>query len=76
MNGKITWDEYAQNYLMDLRDNPDAYNWMFVAAEDSETLEVILVCYEKNVQHCHRRLLAEEIVRTFPQVEYKGELKL
>ena len=73
-NGKISWQEYAQNYLMDIRDSADAYNWMFVAAEDAKHLEVILVCFEKDANHCHRTLLANEIVRTFSDVDYKGEL--
>ena len=72
--GLISWEEYAQNYLMDIRDDSDAYNFMFNVAEDSKNLEVILVCFEKDANHCHRTLLANEIVRTFKDVEYKGEL--
>ena len=74
---KITWEEYKHTYLMDLRDSAEAYHWMRNAAEDTENFEVILVCFEKitpSKPHCHRVLLAEEILRLFPNVEYKGEL--
>ena len=74
MDKKIPWEEYKHTYLMDLRDSVEAYHWMRNAAEDTENFEVILVCFEKDAGHCHRTLLAEEIVRTFPNVEFKGEL--
>ena len=69
----ITWDEYAQNYLMDL-DDPFALNWMFRVAQDSKRANVVLICFEKDASHCHRTLLANEIVRRHSDVDYRGEL--
>ena len=71
-NGRISWEEHAQNYLIDLRGSDDALQWMFETAMDAKDHEVILVCFEKDTKHCHRTLLAQEIVRKFPYVEYKG----
>jgi len=42
-------------------------------AQEAKIGNILLVCYEKDATHCHRRLLAEEIARRFG-VEYKGEL--
>lgn len=73
-NGKITWKEYAERYLKELNNNEYAFAWMNELAFDSQTLEIVLVCFEKDAEHCHRTLLAKEIVRHFPFVDFRGEL--
>lgn len=73
--GKISWGEYAQNYLMDLKDSEEAFEWMFKVAKRTKNHDVVLICYEKDASHCHRTLLASEMARQFKGlIEYKGEL--
>lgn len=67
------WELYKHLYLERLGEK-SALKWMEQVAEDSKTVEVILVCFEKDAEHCHRTLLAKEIVKHFPFVDYRGEL--
>jgi uncharacterized protein YeaO (DUF488 family) len=53
---------------------PKAKRWMEKRAQEAKIGNILLVCYEKDATHCHRRLLAEEIAKRF-DVEYKGELQ-
>jgi len=68
------WAYYEKRYK-ELLATPEAHKWMETRAQEAEIGNVLLVCYEKDATHCHRRLLAEEIARRFG-VEYKGELPL
>lgn len=72
-SGEITWEEYERVYRENmplLMGTP----WMEKRAKEAQQgHHVILVCYEKDATHCHRRLLAEEIAKRFG-AEYKGEL--
>jgi len=70
--GKINWDVYSLCYLTEIN-NFTSRQWMEKRAEEARVGNVLLVCYEKDATHCHRRLLAEEIAKRFG-VEYKGEL--
>jgi len=71
--GKLDWNGYEAIYLRKI-DAPNAREWMRKRAEESQQgHNVILVCFEKSPEHCHRRLLAETIARQFG-AEYKGEL--
>lgn len=65
------WEIYKSNYFYCLTEKSVA--WMEQRAWEAKIGNVLLVCYEKDSTHCHRRLLAEEISRRF-SVEYKGEL--
>jgi len=67
------WDSYEFHYLEKLK-GKTAEHWMIHRAQEAKNGNILLVCYEKNAQHCHRRLLAEEIAKRFG-VEYKGELE-
>lgn len=70
--GKMTWEEYEKMYREGvglLTGTP----WMQKRAEEAKNDIVILVCYEKDASHCHRRLLAEEIAKRF-DAKYEGEL--
>lgn len=70
------WPQYRENYLTQIRLSKEADLWMETAAEESLLHDVLLVCYEKDYLHCHRTLLAEEIVRRHPEVNYVGDLQL
>lgn len=69
------WEGYEREYLKRLHSQEDAKAWMQSVAEKSKEINVVLVCYEKDASHCHRTLLAQEIARRFPFVEFKGELE-
>jgi len=66
------WTTYERLYLQQL--DYVAEDWMDRRSHEAKLGNILLVCFEKNAQHCHRRLLAEEIARRF-DVEYKGELE-
>jgi len=67
------WQAYEQRYLLGIRHYWDARVWMEKRASEAKIGNILLVCYERDPAHCHRRLLAEEMARRFG-VEYKGEL--
>ena len=70
--GVITWEEYAKWYSIRLSSD-EAQSWMEKRAGEAKIGNILLVCFEKDPAHCHRRLLAEEIARRFG-AEYKGEV--
>ena len=70
------WKEYEENYVFQLGLDKDAHEWIQRVAEEALFQDVVLVCYEKDYLHCHRHLLAQEIVRLHPEVCYVGELRL
>jgi len=73
-NNDLSWESYCRHYEDKLA-TEEAKAWMQKRAEESrQGHNVILVCYEKNPEQCHRRLLAESIAAHFG-VEYKGELQ-
>ena len=67
------WPTYAQLYLDEIQTRDSAIEWMEKRAGEAKIGNILLVCYEKDHTHCHRRLLAEEIARRFG-AEYKGEV--
>jgi len=71
--GVVSWDDYKIIYLRKI-DCPNGIEWMEKRAQEAKVGNILLVCYEKDSAHCHRRLLAEEIAKRFG-VEYKGELE-
>jgi len=71
----ISWESYCHHYEDKLA-KKEAQAWMQKKAEEANRgHNVILVCFEKSPEHCHRRLLAETIAKQFG-AEYKGELSL
>jgi uncharacterized protein YeaO (DUF488 family) len=73
-NNDLSWESYCRHYEDKLA-TEEAKAWMQKRAEESrQGHNVILVCYEKDPEQCHRRLLAEAIAARFG-VEYKGELQ-
>lgn len=76
-HGQTDWNGYEQGYLAQLESDA-AYEWMEDVLPDLEDgLHVILICFEKDASHCHRRLLAEKMKREFPnEVDYRGEISL
>jgi len=73
-NNDLSWESYCRHYEDKLA-TEEAKAWMQKRADESrQGHNVILVCYEKDPEQCHRRLLAEYITAHFG-VEYKGELQ-
>lgn len=69
-NGKIASDYFAKCYLKYLSDNEecikDIVSWMSQCSKD-----VVLCCYEKSHEFCHRHILADFISRRWTKVEEK-----
>ena len=65
------WEIYKSNYFYCLTEK--SFAWMEKRAGEAKIGNILLVCFEKDPAHCHRRLLAEEIARRFG-AEYKGEV--
>lgn len=72
-DGAITWEGYRDAYLASLEIDETSRTWMQNVAKKAHDHNIVLVCYEKSPEHCHRRLLAE-FIRDNYGVEYKGEL--
>jgi len=70
-SGRMSWETYTDWYHGILTSSA-AQKWMEKRAQEAKIGNILLVCYEKDASHCHRRLLAEEISRRF-RAEYKGE---
>jgi len=71
------WSEYEKAYLFKITTNADSVAWMLKRAEEAIIGNILLVCFEKDSNHCHRRLLAERIAQ-IPAIngksaEYRGE---
>jgi uncharacterized protein (DUF488 family) len=47
---------------------------MKICALYAKDANVVLICFEKSNEKCHRRLLAERIKELYPEVDYKGEV--
>ena len=61
-SGRITWDQYTEQYNFLL----DNCKWLLskikeMAMED----DVVLVCYEKPEDNCHRNLVAERLIEQY-----------
>jgi len=68
------WSAYERYYNALVLKQSEAMKWMEKRAQEAKTGNILLVCFEKDATHCHRRLLAVEIARRFG-IEYKGELE-
>lgn len=68
------WLGYEREYLKRLHGQEDAKAWIQKVADKSQGTNIVLVCYEKDASRCHRTLLAKEIARRFPNVDFRGEL--
>jgi hypothetical protein len=62
------WKKYASRFekLMDERGVPAV-----LEREPSQKYPTCLLCSESTAEHCHRRLVAERLARTWPDVEVR-----
>lgn len=61
--GEINKEQYAEEYLEFLKQlekecNLDIYEW-YLTIEKKENKEVVLLCYEKGEDFCHRHILSK-----------------
>jgi uncharacterized protein YeaO (DUF488 family) len=76
---ELLWQKYAEYYLNQIRLNPEAQKWIQSRSAEAIINNILLVCFEKDPAHCHRRLLAEEIVSlanplvNSKHAEYRGD---
>jgi uncharacterized protein YeaO (DUF488 family) len=70
-NGKITQEQYEEEYhrLMVKSYNENREEWNKLLSRD----RVVLVCFCRSGDFCHRYLLAKYLVKL--GAEYKGEIK-
>lgn len=66
------WDLYKRLYLERLYSRR-AVRWMKEVGERAKTKNVVFVCYEKDAEHCHRTLLAQNVAK-WSGCEYGGDL--
>jgi uncharacterized protein YeaO (DUF488 family) len=60
--GQISWEEFEKEYYKELSLNENQANVRLIAQNILDLgQDVCIVCYEKDIKHCHRRLLAEYI---------------
>ena len=74
VGNRKAWNAYKKAYEKQL-ETEEAQEWMQRVADESLWQDVVLVCYERSPDRCHRSLLAKEI-RRHPGVNYVGELSL
>ena len=61
-SGKITWDQYTVQYNRILSGS----KWLLVKlVEMAKEDDVVLICYEKVDDNCHRTLIAEYLIEHF-----------
>lgn len=64
-NGKLTWEEYEERYLKEIRNKEDNLRGSNDIRELRGIIEreevITLLCAEKEDTYCHRRLLKEYI---------------
>jgi uncharacterized protein (DUF488 family) len=63
---KGDWEQYVSRFeaLMDERDIPAALDRSIF-----ESVACCLLCSEATPEHCHRRLVAERLARSWPDVQ-------
>jgi len=68
IRGNISFEEYKIKYIQHLR-NPKTKKEVETLAKRAFERNVAILCKEQNPEKCHRKILAEECKRIFPQLE-------
>jgi uncharacterized protein (DUF488 family) len=63
----LRWDDYAAGYLTLLRER----NVEHVLSSESFRVPTALLCAEHKPDHCHRRIAAEHLAETWPDVSIR-----
>lgn len=67
-NKKINWLEYEEQYNSLIKSRGGINNFF---EKHYKYQQICLLCSESTVENCHRRLLAEMIVKEYPQITIK-----
>ena len=57
-SGSITWKKFSSEYRKSLKGKEDK---LIELAKESQHGDITLLCSDRDAEHCHRTLLAEEI---------------
>jgi uncharacterized protein YeaO (DUF488 family) len=60
-SGKISWNEFSMQYRKSLKGKEEILKEL---AKESQTKDITLLCTDRDAAHCHRTLLAEEIMKS------------
>ena len=60
---KMSWDEYECEFLLEMNNNPDSKRMLQFLVTIAEVVDVTILCWEEDPERCHRRLIAELIVK-------------
>ncbi|MBI1968850.1 DUF488 domain-containing protein [Candidatus Woesearchaeota archaeon] len=63
----LSWEQFEQRYVVYLRDPKVEMNVQNLAKRGLDSVITIL-CIESSPEHCHRRLLAQECKKYFPNL--------
>lgn len=63
---KLSWEQFEENYLKYLK---TVYDEIETISRRAMKENITLLCLEKTPEYCHRRLLAEECKKVFPELE-------
>lgn len=65
-SGKVTWEQYEERFASLLEQNSESVDRLIQLASQQD---VTIYCSEATPKKCHRRLVAEEVVRKSPELE-------
>jgi uncharacterized protein YeaO (DUF488 family) len=65
----ISWEVFAQEYLEYISNNDLCLQLLKALADKAETQDFELVCIEELPDHCHRKLLADWLKKSFPKLK-------
>lgn len=68
-SGRISWEQYSEQFRLDLLGNKKAYHYLYLLKDMAMTKDVYLYCYEKDATHCHRSILLDILRRAGAEVE-------
>ena len=57
-SGKISWNQFRTEYKKSLKGKEEM---LIELAKESQREDITLLCTDRDAEHCHRTLLAEEI---------------
>jgi len=73
-HGFLSWTEYVERFLEEIRNNETALKTIAKYREEAQSQAVFLVCYEKNASRCHRSIIKQIIdheIDLFPETKQK-----
>ncbi len=66
---KVDWEKYEKLFAKEVFEANKEF--VEIVGEMAENHDVTLLCWEETPHLCHRRLVAEEVLRKFPKTKVK-----